>query len=145
MSPKKTAQKSAKSATPTAKTSKGFSAEEKAAMKNRAKELKAEARMNQDKAAGEQALQAAIAEMREPDRSLARRIDAIVKASAPDLWSKTWYGFPSYVKDGKIICFFQPGQKFNTRYATLGFNDAAHLDDGNVWPVVYALKELTPA
>ena len=140
MSPKK-----ATKSTAAAKTSKGFSAEEKAAMKNRAKELKAEARVNQDKAAGENALREAIAAMAASDRALATRIDAIVKASAPALWPKTWYGFPAYARDGKIVCFFQPAQKFNTRYATLGFNDAARLDDGAMWPVAFALKELTPA
>ena len=147
MSPKKTtpAGKSAKSATPTGKTSKGFTDDEKAAMKNRAKELKAEARADKDKAEGESAVLAAIAEMKEPDRGMARRLHAIIKASAPALSAKTWYGMPAYARDGKIICFFQTAQKFNTRYATLGFNDAANLDEGAMWPVAFALKALTAA
>jgi uncharacterized protein YdhG (YjbR/CyaY superfamily) len=129
----------------TTKTSKGFTNEEKAAMKNRAQELKAEARANKDKAEGENAVLEAIAAMQEPDRSMANRLHAIIKASAPALSPKTWYGMPAYAKDGKVVCFFQTAQKFNTRYATLGFNDAANLDEGALWPVVFALKELTTA
>jgi uncharacterized protein YdhG (YjbR/CyaY superfamily) len=124
--------------------SKGFTDEEKAAMRNRAKELKAEARAEKDKTAGESAAFEAITAMREPDRSMAKRIHAIIKASAPALSPKTWYGMPAYAnKDGKIVCFFQTAQKFNTRYSTFGFNDSANLDEGAMWPVAFALKELT--
>jgi hypothetical protein len=129
----------------TAKKSKGFTAEEKAAMKARAKELKAEARAKKYRAAGESDVQAAIAEMAEPDRSMAERLHALIKASAPDLMPRTWYGQPAYTKDGKVVCFFQSASKFKTRYATLGFQDAANLDEGAMWPVAFALKELTPA
>ena len=123
---------------------KGFSNEERAAMKNRAQELKAEERANKNKAEGESAVLAAIAAMQEPDRSMARRLHAIIKASAPALLPKTWYGMPAYAnKDGKVVCFFQTAQKFNTRYATFGFNDTANLDEGALWPVAFALKELT--
>ena len=122
--------------------SKGFSAEEKAAAKARIQELKAEA----EKADGESAALAAIAGMKEPDRSMAKRIHAIIKDSAPTLSAKTWYGMPAYAnKDGKIVCDFKPAQKFNTRYATVEFQDAANLDEGTMWPVAFALKELTPA
>jgi uncharacterized protein YdhG (YjbR/CyaY superfamily) len=129
----------------TTKKSKGFTDEERAAMKERAKELKAEERANKDRAAGESDVLAKIAEMSEPDRSMAKRLHEIIKASAPVLSPKTWYGMPAYAKDGKIVCFFQAAQKFNTRYATLGFNDAANLDEGAVWPTSFALKELTAA
>ena len=132
-----------KSTTATGKTTKGFTGEEKAAMKNRAQELKAEARAGKDKADGENAVLAAIAAMQEPDRSMAERLHAIIKASAPILAPKTWYGMPAYARDGKVVCFFQSAQKFNTRYATLGFSDTANLDEGALWPVAYALKELT--
>ena len=126
MSPKKETQKS-----------KGFTAEEKAAMKARAKELKAE---------GESAALAAIAEMQEPDRSMAKRIHAIIKENAPALLAKTWYGMPAYAnKEGKVVCFFQTAQKFKARYATFGFNDSANLDEGAIWPTSFALKELTAA
>jgi hypothetical protein len=146
MSPKKDTQKSATSTTAINKKSKGFTDEERAAMKNRAQELKAEARANKDKAEGENAVLAAIAAMQEPDRSMAERLHAIIKDSAPDLSPKTWYGQPAYAnKDGKVVCFFQPAQKFNTRYSTFGFNDAANLDEGAMWPVAFALKELTAA
>jgi uncharacterized protein YdhG (YjbR/CyaY superfamily) len=142
MSPKKDAQKSARSTTAINKKPKGFTDEEKAAMKERAKELKAEAA----KADGESALLAKIAEMKEPDRSMARRLHAIITASAPALSPKTWYGMPAYAdKDGKIVCFFQSAQKFNARYATFGFNDTANLDEGHMWPTSFALKELTAA
>jgi len=137
MSPKKEAQKSTKS------TTEGFTDEERAAMKDRAQELKAEARANKNKAAGESDVLAKIAEMPEPDRTMANRLHAIIKASAPALSPKTWYGMPAYAKDGKVICFFQSAQKFNTRYATLGFSDTANLDDGAMWPTAFALKELT--
>ncbi len=125
------------------KKSKGFTDEERAAMKNRAQELKAEARENKKKADGESDVLAAIAAMQEPDRALAERLHEIIKASAPDLVPKTWYGMPAYAKDDKIVCFFQSAQKFNTRYATLGFNETANLDDGALWPVAFALKKLT--
>jgi uncharacterized protein YdhG (YjbR/CyaY superfamily) len=126
--------------------SKGFTDEEKAAMKERAKELKAEARAKKDRAAGESDLLAKIAEMQEPDRTMAERLHAIITASAPALSPKTWYGMPAYAnKDGKVVCFFQSAQKFNARYATLGFQDTANLDEGAMWPTSFALKELTPA
>ncbi len=143
MSPKKETQESANSATAINKKSNGFTDEEQAAMKARAQELKAEARMNKDKAEGESAVLAAIAAMQEPDRALAERLHAIIKASAPALSPKTWYGMPAYAKDGKVVCFFQAAQKFNTRYATFGFNETANLDEGALWPVAFALKELT--
>jgi uncharacterized protein YdhG (YjbR/CyaY superfamily) len=143
MSPKKDTQKSAKSTTATRKTSKGFTDEERAAMKERAKELKAEARANKDRAAGERDVLAKIAEMPEPDRALAERLHAIIEASAPALSPKTWYGMPAYAKDGKVVCYFTPASKFNSRYATFGFNDAANLDEGAMWPTSFALKELT--
>jgi uncharacterized protein YdhG (YjbR/CyaY superfamily) len=128
------------------KSTQSFTAEERAAMKGRAKELKAEARANKNKAEGESAALAAIDAMEEPDRSMAKRLHAIIKASAPALSPKTWYGMPAYANaDGKIVCFFQTAQKFNTRYATLGFNDAANLDEGAMWPTAFALKELTAA
>jgi uncharacterized protein YdhG (YjbR/CyaY superfamily) len=129
----------------TQKSAKGFTDEERAAMKERAKELKAEERMNKDRAAGESAVLAAIAEMPEPDRSMAERLHAIVKASAPALSPKTWYGMPAYARDGKVVCFFTPASKFNSRYATFGFNDDANLDEGAMWPTSFALKELTAA
>ncbi len=134
---------SAKKAT---QKSEGFTDEERAAMKERAKELKAEARANKNKAEGERDLLAKIAEMPEADRTIAERIHAIVKASAPDLSPKTWYGMPAYAnKDGKVVCFFQSAAKFKARYATIGFNDAANLDEGAMWPTSFALKELTAA
>ena len=132
-----------KSTTAIDKKPEGFTDEEKAAMKARSQELKAEARANKDKAEGESAALAAIAAMQEPDRAMATRLHEIIKASAPALAPKTWYGMPAYAKDGKIICFFQSAQKFNTRYATFGFNESANLDEGALWPVAYALKELT--
>jgi uncharacterized protein YdhG (YjbR/CyaY superfamily) len=143
MSPNKETQKSVRSTTAIIKKSKGFSDFEKAAMKERAQELKAEERMNKDKAAGESAVLEAIAAMQEPDRAMARRLHDIIKASAPVLSPKTWYGMPAYAKDGNVVCFFQSGQKFKARYATLGFSDKANLDEGNLWPVAFALKELT--
>src|SRR5215218_9829067 len=133
---------SAQEATMSAKKSKGFTAEERAAMRERAKEQKAEAQ----KADGERAVLAKIAEMQGPDRAMAERLHAIVKASAPSLSPKTWYGMPAYAdKDGKVVCHFQSAQKFNTRYATLGFSDQANLDDGAMWPTSFALKELSAA
>ena len=137
-------QESAKSTTVINKKSSGFTDDEKAAMKNRAQELKAQARADKDKAGGESAVLAAIAAMNEPDRAMAQRLHAIITASAPALSPKTWYGMPAYAnKDGKVVCFFQAAQKFNTRYATLGFSDAANLDEGGMWPSYFALKELT--
>jgi uncharacterized protein YdhG (YjbR/CyaY superfamily) len=127
------------------KAADGFTAEERAAMQERARELKAEARASKDKAAGERDLLAKIAEMPEPDRSMAERIHGIVRANAPDLSPKTWYGMPAYARDGKVVCFFQSAAKFSARYATFGFNDTANLDDGAMWPVSFALKELTAA
>jgi uncharacterized protein YdhG (YjbR/CyaY superfamily) len=142
---KRSADDSAESTTEYDKTVEGFSAEERAAMKARAQELKAEARTNKDRAEGESAVLAAIAAMQEPDRAMATRLHAIIKGSAPALSSKTWYGMPAYAKDGKIICFFQGAEKFKTRYATLGFSDSANLDEGDLWPVAFALTELTAA
>lgn len=129
----------------TQKTATGFTDEEKAAMKARAQELKAEARSSKDKAEGESAVLAAIAAMKEPDRGMAKRLHEIIKASAPVLSPKTWYGMPAYARDGKVVCFFQSALKFNTRYATFGFSDTATLDEGSLWPVAFALKELTAA
>jgi uncharacterized protein YdhG (YjbR/CyaY superfamily) len=141
MSANKATQKPAKSTAARGKKSKGFTAEERAAMKERAQELKAEGR----RAEGEKALLAKVAEMPKPDRVLAERIHAIVKETAPDLSPKTWYGMPAYAKDGKVVCYFQSAHKFKSRYATFGFNDTANLDDGVMWPTSFALTELTPA
>jgi uncharacterized protein YdhG (YjbR/CyaY superfamily) len=124
---------------------KTFTDEERAAMRERARELKAEARRGGGKADAESELLAKIAEMPQADRAKAERVHAIVKASAPELSPRTWYGMPAYAKDGKVVCFFQSGQKFKTRYATLGFSDKANLDDGAMWPTAFALKELTAA
>jgi uncharacterized protein YdhG (YjbR/CyaY superfamily) len=135
----------AQEGTMSAKKSKGFTDEERAAMRERAKELKAEERANKNRAAGESAVLAKIAEMPEPDRAMAERVHEIVKASAPDLSPKTWYGMPAYAKDGKVVCFFQSAEKFNARYATLGFSDVANLDEGAMWPTSFALKELGAA
>jgi hypothetical protein len=141
----KSTKKSTDRAAAPGKSSGGFTAEERAAMKARAKELKAEERAGRDRAEGERNVLAAIAAMKGTDRALAKRIHAIVEATAPDLWSKTWYGFPAYAKDGKIVCFFKSAEKFNSRYATLGFEEAANLDEGAMWPTSYALTKLTPA
>jgi len=131
---------------PTKKSNEGFTAEEKAAMKERAKELKAEERAKKDRAAGEKDLLAKIAEMPKPERDMARRLHDVITASAPDLMPKTWYGMPAYANtDGKVVCFFQAASKFNTRYATFGFQHDANLDDGNMWPTGFALKKLTAA
>jgi uncharacterized protein YdhG (YjbR/CyaY superfamily) len=142
---KKDTRKPAKSATATDKTSKGFTPEERAAMKERARELRAEARAGKDRAAGEKAVLAKIGEMPEPDRAIAERLHALIKATAPDLTPKTWYGMPAYAKHGKVLCYFTPASKFNSRYATFGFNDTANLDEGAMWPTSFALKELTAA
>jgi len=140
MNPKTNKKKSTK------KSNEGFTAEEKAAMKERAKELKAEARAAKDRTAGEKDLLAKVAEMKGSDRTMAKRIHEIVTASAPDLMPKTWYGMPAYAnEDGKVVCFFQAAGKFNARYATFGFNDTANLDDGNMWATGFALKKLTTA
>jgi len=141
MSSKQDPQASAKSNSARNKQSKGFTAEERAAMKERAQELKASA----NKAEAESDVLAKIAEMPEPERAMAERLHAIIKASAPDLAPKTWYGMPAYAKDGKVLCFFQSAQKFNSRYATLGFSDTANLDEGAMFPVAFALKDLTAA
>ncbi|HJZ68371.1 MAG TPA: DUF1801 domain-containing protein [Blastocatellia bacterium] len=145
MSPKKDTQKSAKSTTAINKKFKGFTDEERVAMRERIQELKAAARRGPraDKADRESAVLAKIAEMPEPDRAIGKRLHAIIKASAPALSPRLWYGMPAYAKDGKVVCFFQSAQKFNTRYATFGFSDAANLDEGALWPVAFALKELT--
>ena len=128
------------------KSDKGFTAEERAAMRERAKELKAEERANKNRAAGESAVLAKIAEMEEPDRAMAGRIHEIVKASAPDLWPRTWYGMPAYADEGgKVVCHFQGAGKFGTRYATFNFSDKANLDEGAMWPTSFALKELGAA
>ena len=148
MSTKKAARKSAKRATTTRKKAKGFTAEERAAMRERAKELKAESsgtRASSKKSDGESDVLAKIAEMQGQDRAMAERIHAIVTASAPGLTPRTWYGMPAYAKDGKVICFFQSAQKFKSRYATLGFSDDANLDEGAMWPTSFAVKELTAA
>jgi uncharacterized protein YdhG (YjbR/CyaY superfamily) len=136
---------SAQEGTMSAKKTKGFTDEERAAMKERAQEQKAEARRGPraDKADGESAVLAKIAEMQGPDRAMAKRLHEIIKASAPALSPKTWYGMPAYAKDGKVVCFFQSSQKFNTRYATFSFSDKANLDEGAIWPTSFALKELT--
>jgi uncharacterized protein YdhG (YjbR/CyaY superfamily) len=139
------AQEETMSAKKATQKSEGFTEEERAAMKERARELKAEARANKKKAEGESDLLAKIAEMQEPDRAMAERLHEIVKASAPALSPKTWYGMPAYAKDGKVVCFFQSAQKFSTRYATFSFSDAANLDEGAMWPTSFALKELTAA
>jgi uncharacterized protein YdhG (YjbR/CyaY superfamily) len=134
MSPKKPTQKSAKSTN----KNEGFTAEEKAAMRARARELK-------DKTDGESAVRAAIAEMSPQDRAMAKRLHEVVTATAPDLSPKTWYGMPAYAKDGKVVCFFRNAGKFKERYAMFGFNDSARLDEGSMWPVAFALKKVTPA
>ena len=131
MSPKKAPQKSMKT--------KGFTAEERAAMKERVQELKA------GKGDGESAVLAKIATMKEPDRDMGKRLHALIKASAPALSPRLWYGMPAYAKDGKVVCFFQSAQKFKTRYSTFGFSDKANLDEGHLWPTAFALKQLTAA
>ena len=143
----KDTQKSAKSTTAAGKTSEGFTDEERGAMKERARELRTAARRGRraDKADEESAVLAKIAEMQESDRVMAERLHAVIKASAPALSSRLWYGMPAYAKDGNVICFFQGAQKFKTRYSTLGFSDKANLDEGAMWPNAYALTELTPA
>jgi uncharacterized protein YdhG (YjbR/CyaY superfamily) len=143
----KDAEKSAKSTAATDKKFQGFTDEERGAMKERAQELKAAARRGPRAKAvdAESAVLAKIAGMPEPDRAMGERLHAVITASAPALSPKLWYGMPAYAKDGKVVCFFQNAQKFNTRYATLGFNDAANLDEGTMWPTAFALTELTAA
>ena len=145
MSPKTPTRKSNKTATTTRKAVKGFTDQERAAMKERAQELKAEARRGPraKEADGERDVLAKIAEMPKPDRAMAERVHAIVKACAPALLPRTWYRMPAYAKDGNVVCFFQSAHKFKARYATFGFSDRANLDEGTVWPVAFALKELT--
>ena len=136
----KATHKAAKSTT-AKRTHEAFSDEERTAIKERVKETKAAA----DKADGESALLEKIAEMQEPDRAMGKRLHAVIKASAPSLTPRLWYGMPAYAKDGKVVCFFQSGQKFKTRYATFGFSDEAHLDEGTMWPNAFALTKLTAA
>jgi uncharacterized protein YdhG (YjbR/CyaY superfamily) len=143
MNSKMSTQKSSKRTT--GKASRGFTAEEQAAMRERAQELRAEARMNKNRAEGEKALFEKIAEMEGADRAMAEKLHDIVTASAPDLLPRTWYGMPAYAKDGKVVCFFQSAQKLKSRYSTLGFSDAANLDEDAMWPTSFALKELTEA
>jgi uncharacterized protein YdhG (YjbR/CyaY superfamily) len=149
MSPKKATQKPAKNSIAKEKKSEGFSDEEKAAMKERARELKAEAkrgaRADKDREEGESDVLAKIAEMKGPDHAIAKRLHALIKDTAPSLSPKTWYGMPAYAKDGKVLCFFQSAEKFKSRYSTFGFSDEANLDEGTMWPTSFALKELTPA
>lgn len=145
-SAKKSTQKPGNNTTATGKKSGGFTAEERAAMKERLQELKADARpasRRSDKADGESAVLAKIAELPQPDRAIGERLHALIKATAPHLSPKTWYGMPAYARGGDVVCFFQSSQKFKTRYSTLGFSDKANLDDGSLWPTAFALKELT--
>ena len=145
--PKKGAQKSPKSIKATGKTLKGFTDEERVAMKERLQEIRADTRRvrRADKGDGESAVLAKLAALPQPDRALGERIHAIVKANAPDLSPRTWYGMPAYAKNGNVVCFFQSAEKFKTRYATLGFSDKANLDEGQLWPTAFALKELSEA
>ena len=147
MSPKKDAKKSVRNTGKAAKHAPGFTDEERAAMQERARELKAEARRGSrtGKPDGEGDVLAKIAEMPEPDRTMAKRLHALITTEAPGLSPKTWYGMPAYAKAGKVVCFFQSAQKFNSRYATFGFSDAASLDEGAMWPTSFALRELTAA
>ncbi|MBV8209950.1 MAG: DUF1801 domain-containing protein [Burkholderiaceae bacterium] len=144
---KKKTQKSPKSTKATGKNTKGYSSEERAAMRERIQEMKADARrgVRAEKADGESDLLAKIVALPQPDRALGERLHAIIKANAPDLSPRTWYGMPAYARDGNVVCFFQSSQKFKTRYATLGFSDKANLDEGKMWPTAFALKELTAA
>jgi uncharacterized protein YdhG (YjbR/CyaY superfamily) len=144
---KKGTQKSLRSHTATGKKATGFTDEERVAMRDRLQELKADARRGPraGRAEGESAVLAKIASLPQPDRAMAERLHAIVKANAPALSPKTWYGMPAYANDGNVVCFFQSAQKFKTRYATLGFSDKANLDEGHMWPTAFALKELTAA
>lgn len=143
MSQKKQTHDSVKNTTTDGQESSGFSKAEQDAMQARARELKAEQRANKKKADGERDVLEKIAELAEPERTMATRVHEIITTNAPDLWPRTWYGMPAYARDGKVVCFFQSAQKFDTRYATLGFNDTANLDEGDMWPVTFALRELT--
>jgi uncharacterized protein YdhG (YjbR/CyaY superfamily) len=145
MAEKKSASKNTQASAKRTSASKtgGFTAEERAAMKARAQELKAEARASKNRADGERDLLAAIAAMKGSDKAMAKRLHAIVTAAAPDLWPKTWYGMPAYARDGKVVCFFKSAGKFGSRYATFGFEEAANLDEGAMWPTSYALTKLT--
>jgi uncharacterized protein YdhG (YjbR/CyaY superfamily) len=145
MAEKKPVNQGTKTAAKRTGTSSKFTAEERAAMKARAQELKAEERASKNRAEGERDALAAIAAMKESDRAMAKRLHATITASAPALWPKTWYGMPAYAKDGKVVCFFKSAGKFNSRYATFGFEEAANLDEGAMWPTSFALKELTAA
>ncbi len=145
MSAPKATRKSAERATPSKPRSAGLTADERAAIKAHVQELKAEARASKNRAEGERDVLKAIAAMQEPDRAMAKRLHALVTASAPALWPKTWYGMPAYARDGKVVCFFKSAEKFNSRYATFGFEEAANLDDGAMWPVAFALTKLTAA
>ncbi|MEW6648690.1 MAG: DUF1801 domain-containing protein [Chloroflexota bacterium] len=145
MSPKKDTSKSTERVAATGKKYQGFTDEERAAMRERAKELKAEARAERDKATGESAVLEKLAEMPEPDRSMGLRLHEIITTIAPDLVPKTWYGMPAYARDGKVVCFFQSAQKFQSRYSTFGFNDTANLDEGAMWATSFALTALTAA
>ena len=142
---RKAAQRSARSTTATGTASKGFTAEERAAMRERARELKAAARADAGAESEASAVLAKLAELSAPDRAMGERLHAIITASVPELSPRLWYGMPAYAKDGNVVCFFQAAQKFKSRYATLGFSDKAALDDGQMWPTAFALKELTPA
>ncbi len=143
MSSKKETQNSPKEPTENKKKPKGFTEDERAAMKERANELKAEGRAKSLKENGERDVLEKIAEMQEPDQAMAKRIHEIITTSVPELWPKTWYGMPAYAKDGKVVCFFQNSLKFKVRYSTLGFSDQANLDEGSMWPTSFAVKELT--
>jgi uncharacterized protein YdhG (YjbR/CyaY superfamily) len=142
---KKPATKSTNASAKRTGTSGRFTAEERAAMKARAQELKAEERASKNRAEGEREVLAAIAAMKGSDRAMAKRLHAIITANAPALWPKTWYGMPAYAKEGKVVCFFKSAGKFDSRYATFGFEEAANLDEGAMWPTSFALKKLTPA
>jgi uncharacterized protein YdhG (YjbR/CyaY superfamily) len=145
MAEKKTAKKSARTSAKRTTSSGTFTADERAAMRALVRERKAEERAGKNRAEGERAVLAAIDAMSEPDRSMAKRLHAIVTATAPDLWPKTWYGMPAYAKDGKVVCFFKAAEKFDSRYATFGFEEAANIDQGEMWPTSFALKKLTAA
>jgi uncharacterized protein YdhG (YjbR/CyaY superfamily) len=144
MAEKKTAKKSTRTSAKRTTSSGTFTADERAAMRALVQERKAEERASNKKAEGERAVLAAIDAMSEPDRSMAERLHAIVTESAPDLWPKTWYGMPAYAKDGKVVCFFKAAEKFDSRYATFGFEEAASIDEGAMWPTSFALTKLTP-
>jgi uncharacterized protein YdhG (YjbR/CyaY superfamily) len=145
MADKRTSTKKAQGSPSRTGPSKGLTEDERAAMKARLRELKAEERASKNRAEGERDLLAAIDAMSEPDRGMAKRLHAIIETTAPSLWPKTWYGMPAYAKEGKVVCFFKPAEKFNSRYATFGFEEAANLDDGAMWVTSFALTKLTPA